>query len=298
MLVNSPKIFYRHAFDNHYAFPAFNAWNLEIAKAVARAASLEKAPIIIQTFYGDLDYGGIEELASLIQVVIKKVDVPILLHLDHPNSLGMILSCLKNGYRSVMFDGGSLSLEDNLRETARVAEIAHALDATIEGELGQFGGEHQAGTVEETKPEEPKRMFKEAGVDMLAVSVGSVHGEASKLNLALLEEISNSTKGWLVLHGGSGIDQDDLTKALTMGVVKVNIGAALFGAWNSGLEEAIAKKDLKEPRHYEVSKHAMEKVVAVARERIRLLGASQRSDDMKKALQGEIEPPNFVAKTR
>ena len=289
MLVNSPKIFYRHAFENKYAFPAFNVWNLEIAKAVAEAADLENAPILMQTFYGDLDYGGIEELASLSHLVIKRAKVPIVLHLDHPTGLPMVLQCLKNGYRSVMFDGGSLALEDNVRETGKAAEVAHALDAVIEGEIGQFGGEHQAGTVQECTPDDAERMFKESGIDMLAISVGSVHGEPSRLKLPLLKEIASRTGGQLVLHGGSGIDPEDLTTSLDMGVVKVNIGAAIFKAWISGLEEGVTQKssDPHEPRHYGISKHAMDKVTEAARGRIRLLRASNRADSMKKALQGE-----------
>jgi fructose-bisphosphate aldolase, class II len=289
MLVNSPKIFYRHAFENKYAFPAFNVWNLEIAKAVAKAADLENAAVIMQTFYGDLDYGGIEQLASISQHVINQAKSPILLHLDHPTGLPMVLQCLKNGYRSVMFDGGSLPLDENVRETAKAAEVAHALDAVIEGEIGQFGGEHQAGTVQECTPDDAERMFKESGIDMLAISVGSVHGEPSRLKLPLLKEIANRTRGQLVLHGGSGINPDDLTKSLEMGVVKVNIGAAVFQAWISGLEEGVAQKssDPHEPRHYAISKHAMDKVTEAARGRIKLMRASDRADSMKKALQAE-----------
>jgi fructose-bisphosphate aldolase class II len=204
MLVEASKNFYKHAFENKYALPAFNVWNLEIAKAVAKAADLENAPILMQTFYGDLDYGGIEALASMIQVVIKQAKAPILLHLDHPTGLPMVLQCLKAGYRSVMFDGGSLALDDNVRETSRAAEAAHALDAIIEGEIGQFGGEHQAGTVQECTPADAERMFKESGIDMLAISVGSIHGQPSRLKLPLLKEIASRTGGQLVLHGGTG----------------------------------------------------------------------------------------------
>ena len=287
MFVNSPKLFYGHAFENHYAFPAFNVWNLEIAKAVADAADQENAPIIMQTFYGDLDYGGIEELASIVHVVAKKAKAPILLHLDHPTGLPMVLQCLKNGYLSVMFDGGSFPLEENIRETGRAAEAAHALDAIIEGEIGQFGGEHQAGTVQECTPEDAERMFKESGVDMLAISVGSIHGQPSNLKLPLLKDIATRTGGQLVLHGGSGIDPDDLTKSLELGVVKVNIGAAIFEAYIAGLEEGVAQSDPHEPQHYAILKHAMGKVTEAARGRIRLLGASQQAEGMKKALQVE-----------
>ena len=217
MLVNSPKIFYRHAFENKYAFPAFNVWNLEIAKAVAKAADLENAPILMQTFYGDLDYGGIEQLASMSQLVINQAKSPILLHLDHPTGLPMVLQCLKNGYRSVMFDGGSLALDENVRETGKAAEVAHALDAVIEGEIGQFGGEHQAGTVQECTPDDAERMFKESGIDMLAISVGSVHGEPSRLKLPLLKEIANRTRRTTGSSWRTGIDPEDLSNIVGNG---------------------------------------------------------------------------------
>lgn len=298
MEVSQPARFFRFAFEQRFAYPAFNVWNLETARALAQAATEEEAPIILQTFYGDLRYGGHAELAAVIRTVIAGAPVPILLHLDHPDGLPMVLRCLQLGYRSVMFDGGALSLDENIAATARAVEIGHALDATVEGELGQFGGEHQGGSVVETNPTDGERMVRETGVDLLAVSVGSVHGQKSRLNLSLLREVARRVGIPLVLHGGSGIAREDTDAALEHGVVKINVGAAIFQAWTAGLREALDAADAAilpagektrgegagEPLHYAVTRRGMARVTEVARERIRRFRASGQAPVLRERL--------------
>jgi fructose-bisphosphate aldolase class II len=280
MLVRQPKILMQHAWENGYAVPAFNVCNAELVRAIVEAAEFENAPVILQTYSGDIKYGGIEVLGVLLRHFGERATIPVLMHLDHPESLGMTLACLKQDFYSVMFDGGHLGLEDNLRETARIAELAHSIGAIVEGELGQFGGEHQGMRLEETRPADTRRMFEDGQVDMLAVSIGSVHGQKSRLDLVLLEEISKSAKGPLVLHGGSGIDSEDLSQAIKMGVAKVNIGAAIFDAWLRGLQEGLALDIPHYPRHYEVMRHAIRSVRCEARKRIAMLGASGRAAEV------------------
>jgi fructose/tagatose bisphosphate aldolase len=175
--------------------------------------------------------------------VIAGSPLPILLHLDHPDGMPMLVRCLQLGYRSVMFDGGALSLAENIAASKQAAEIGHAVGATVEAELGQFGGEHQAGTVMEANPEDCERLMKETGVDMLAVSAGSIHGQKSRLNRSLLRDIAKRVQRPLVLHGGSGIPREDTDLALQEGVIKINIGAAIFDAWIAGLREGLDGSD-------------------------------------------------------
>ena len=289
MHVAQPLQFLHFAHANRFAYPAFNAWNLEVAKALVEAANEEEAPIILQTFYGDIHYGGNAVLAAALRAVIDTSPVPILLHLDHPDGIAMVLRCLQLGYPSVMFDGGALPLAENIAATKHAVEIGHALGATVEGELGQFGGEHQAGWEVETNADDCERMVREAGLDMLAISVGSVHGQPSRLNLRLLGDIAERVRCPLVLHGGSGIPREDTDASLEMGVVKINIGAAIFNAWTDGLREGLnhnagSHGDGEDPLHYAVTRRGMKRVTEVARERIRRFRANGHAGALSQAL--------------
>jgi ketose-bisphosphate aldolase len=271
MLVSQPRAYLRYAYERRFAMPAFNVCNLEMARAVIEAATLERAPVIVQTYPGDLAHGefnGASALPAIIKHLATQTDVPVFLHLDHGLGLAYNLRYLREGYSSVMYDGHTLPLAEALAETAAIARVAHALDAALEGELGTFGAGQ--GSHELTNPAEVRRMFDEGQVDMLAVSVGSEHGQASRLDLALLRAIADQAGAPLVLHGGSGIHEEDVRAAIALGVVKINIGAALARAWNHGSSEALAANE----SHYGVLRQAMERVCEVARHRLRLCGAS------------------------
>jgi fructose-bisphosphate aldolase class II len=197
--------------------------------------------------------------------------VPVILHLDHGPSFEYDLRCLRAGYNSVMFDGHDLSLEEAVTETAAIARAAHALNAAVEGELGTFG--EGQGSHELTRPEEVPLMFERGHVDMLAVSVGSEHGRPSRLDLPLLRAVYERAQAPLVLHGGSGIHEDDVRAAVKLGVVKINIGAALARAWCAGSRAALDAG----AGHYEVLDESMRRVREVARHRLQLMGASGRA---------------------
>jgi fructose-bisphosphate aldolase class II len=275
MLVQNPREYLRFAYEQHFAMPAFNVCNMEMAKAVIEAAVIEKAPLIVQTYPGDLAHAAfgtdVGPLPVLIKAMAQEAPVPVFLHLDHGPGLEFNLRCLRAGYNSVMYDGHDLSLEDALVETALIARAAHALNASVEGELGTFGGGQ--GSFELTQPEDVPLMFEQGCVDMLAVSVGSEHGQSSRLHLDLLQAIAAKANGPLVIHGGSGVHEDDVRAALQLGVVKINIGAALSRAWCAGSREALeAGCD-----HYGVLKTSMDRVREVAQHRLRLMGASGRA---------------------
>ncbi|MBW7883229.1 MAG: class II fructose-bisphosphate aldolase [Caldilineaceae bacterium] len=275
MLIKQPREFLRQVYNQRYAMPAFNVCNMEMAKAVIEAAVAERAPVIVQTYPGDLEHAafgeGLGPLPVLIQAMALEAPVPVILHLDHGPGLEFNLRCLRAGYNSVMYDGHELPLEDAIAETATIARAAHALNASVEGELGTFGGGQ--GSHEFSRPEEVPLMFEQGQVDMLAVSVGSEHGHASRLHIDLLQAIAEKAQGPLVLHGGSGIHEDDVRAAVELGVVKINIGAALSRAWCQGSREALeAGED-----HYGVLKQARQRVREVAQHRLQLMGASGRA---------------------
>ena len=246
MLVKEPRAYLRHVYEQKFAMPAFNVCNMEMAKAVIEAAVVEHAPVIVQTYPGDLEHAAFGDdlgpLPVLIKAMAEEAPVPVFLHLDHGPGLEFNLRCLRAGYNSCMYDGHDLPMDAMLVETALVARAAHALNASVEGELGTFGGGQ--GSHEYSRPEDVPAMFEQGHVDMLAVSVGSEHGQASRLDLDLLRAIAAKANAPLVIHGGSGVHADDLRVAIQVGVVKVNIGNALSVAWCEGSRAALdAGKD-------------------------------------------------------
>jgi fructose-bisphosphate aldolase, class II len=278
MYVTKPRLFYDYALRNRFAVPSFNVCNLEIARGVVSAAEAENAPVMLQTYFGDLYHGGPDILPRLLRILAEQSTVPVLVHQDHPDSDQMILQNLRRGYYSVMYDGGHLPLQENIKGAAYIAEIAHSMGAAVEAEIGQFGGEHQGGRVEKTSPSEAKIMVEESGIDTLAVSVGSVHGQSSRLDLSLLEEIAQVTPAPLVLHGGSGIHPDDVREAIQMNVVKVNIGADIVRAWMKGISEGISLESGDQPPHEVMLRHASGRVSEAARKKLSLMGASEHAE--------------------
>ena len=270
VLVPDARVLYGRAFEERFAMPAFNVCNLEMAQGCIAAAEEERAPVLLQTYPGDLDHGG-EALVSLLRTLISGTAVPVVLHLDHGQDAAMISACLEQGYSSVMFDGADLGLEKNISETRRMAEATHASGSSLEGELGLFGGDH--GSVRFTDPDEAARYTAESGADTLAVSVGSEHHQKSRLDLERLKEIARRTNHPLVLHGGSGIHPDDVRAAVGLGVVKVNIGHAISKAVSEGAREGLERA----LDHYAMLGLVREKVRDVAAEKVRLMGASGRA---------------------
>ncbi len=269
-LIPDGRVLYAQALREHFAAPAFNVCNLEMAQGAVEAAEAEEAPIILQTYPGDLAHGG-APLAALLRTLAEGSSAPVALHLDHGEGLEMIAGRLRDGYSSVMFDGSHLDLDENIRQTRRLSKVAHAFSASLEAEIGLFGGDH--GSVVFTDPEEAERFVFESGADTLAVSVGSEHHQQSRLDLERLNDISGRTGHPMVLHGGSGIHPDDVEAAVGMGVVKINIGHAISVAMNEGAKEAI-ESGLD---HYAMLKVMREKVRDKAIEKIRIMGTAGRA---------------------
>ena len=269
-LVRDARALYARAYNERFAMPAFNVCNLEMAQGAVEAAEDEHARVILQTYPGDIAHGG-PGLAPMLRALGEEADVPVILHLDHGQDLEMIVDRLRCGYSSVMFDGAELDLEENISRTRRIVEIAHTFGASVEGEVGLFGGDH--GSVVFTDPSEAERFITESGADTLAVSVGSEHHQKSRLDLRRLEAIAGRTKRPLVLHGGSGIHPQDVREAVALGVVKINIGHAISLAMTRGADEALeAKLD-----HYGMLEVMRDGVRAVAREKLRLMKATKRA---------------------
>lgn len=264
----------RDAFARHYAIPSFNVCSLEMARACVEAAEAEHAPVMLQTYPGDLEHASPQVMAAMVRALAEEASVPVALHLDHGDSLARAAACIRAGYGSVMFDGESMPLDDNIAAVATLVTFAHAAGAAVEAAAGSFGGgEGHDDAVHLTEPEVAARLLREGGADMVAVSVGSLHGQPSTLDLARLRAIAEATGGMLVLHGGSGIPADDLAVAVRQGVVKVNIGMAavraVLAAWR---REAGPAND-----HYPVYAAVRQAVMAVAQDKLRVMHASGKA---------------------
>jgi fructose-bisphosphate aldolase, class II len=300
MFVTKPRLFFNYALQNCFAFPSFNVCNLEIARGVISAAEAEDAPVMLQSYFGDLYYGGLDVFPRLLQILAEQSRVPVLVHQDHPDTAEMILRTLRRGYYSVMYDGAHLPLEQNIKGAAHITEIAHVMGAVVEAELGTFGGGGEgAADVVKAFPDEAKRLVEESGIDTLAPSVGSVHGKSSRLDLPLLEKIARVSAVPLVLHGGSGIHPDDLREAIQMKVVKVNVGADIVRAWMSGIQEGaqLEKSDHESP-HYVMMNHASAKVSEVARAKLSLMGASSHARPLHRKLDEASADLTTISATR
>ena len=218
------------AFDNGYALPAFNFCSLEMAKGCLEAAQDVGAPVILQTYPTDIAQASPAVMVAMVRSLAEEVDVPVALHLDHGRDFSQVITCLRAGYSSVMFDGQGLDFAEVEAQTHRLAEIAHACGASLEVGAESFGVPGAADNVHELTDPGQARALRNAGADLVACAVGSEHGSASTLDLELLARISGAVGGPLALHGGSGIPEADLRAALTLGVVKVNVGSALYRA--------------------------------------------------------------------
>lgn len=234
--------------DNTYAYGSFNVSNMEMAMGAIRAAEEMQAPIIIQIAEGRLRYSPLDILGPVMMAAAKKATVPIAVHLDHGSSMETIKLALDLGFTSVMFDGSGYPLDENIARTKEVIALAKSYGAGVEGEIGKVGGaegDYDAVDIQLTSVEEAKRFYEETKVDALAVAIGTAHGNyetTPKLRIDRLEEIANAIDCPLVLHGGTGLTDDDFRNCIKHGVKKINIATASYDAVARNLK-AIAKED-------------------------------------------------------
>ncbi|MBT9258558.1 MAG: class II fructose-1,6-bisphosphate aldolase [Clostridiales bacterium] len=274
----------RRAYEEGYAVGSFNINNMEILQAILQAAEEEKSPVMIQTSQGAIKYAGAAYLAAMVKAGAEQVSVPVALHLDHGDDWKVALQCLRYGWTSLMYDGSHLPLEENIRETRRVVEMAHAVGVSVEGELGRISGVEEQVAVSEreaffTDPEEAEIFVRETGVDYLAVSIGTAHGlykGKPDLDFPRLEEIQRRVKIPIVLHGGSGVPEDQIKKAISLGVAKINIDTELRQAFLKTMREKLEENPNQlDPR--KVLGPGRDAMVAVVKEKMRLFGSSGKA---------------------
>ena len=233
--------------EKKYAVGLFNAVNVELAKGIIAAAEATQSPVIIGTAEILFPYGSLEEVSYYLIPMAKKANVPVVVHLDHGLQKETCLQALELGFSSIMYDCSTDPYEVNVEKVREMAEIAHSYGATIEGELGHVGNNPDSAEGDAdptsffTDPALAKDYVERTGVDALAISVGNAHGAYKlppKLDFERIRTISGEVKVPLVLHGGSGLTDDDFRKAIYDGISKVNI----FTDINVAAAEAAARE--------------------------------------------------------
>lgn len=262
-----------------YAIGAFNAENLEMVQAIIAAAEAENAPVIIQTTPGTLKYAGPKCFAGIVSRMARDAKVPVALHLDHGNSYELAEECAREGYTSLMIDGSKLPYEGNVELTRRV--VAMACGLPVEAELGTVGGKEDGMEAKPhyTDPDEAADFVSRTGISSFAVAIGTAHGVYKgepKLDLDRLAAVRERVDIPLVLHGTSGVPEDQVRECIRRGICKVNYATDLRIAFTAGVKKAIGEQ----PEAFDPKKYLAEGRKAVqsrVQELIRLLGSNGKA---------------------
>ncbi len=297
-LVTSGELM-KDAMKREYAVGAFNAINMETAQAIVAAAHAEKSPLILQVTETTLKYTEPEPLVACIHELIKESTIPVALHLDHGRSFEIVMRFLRMGFSSVMMDGSlqedgktPRTTEENLEVTRQAVEAAHALGVSAEGEIGRLGqvSDEQSEEIL-TDPEEAAQFVEATGVDLLAVAIGTTHGlykGTPKIYTDRVAEIRERTDMPLVMHGGTGVPDEDVVEGVKNGIRKINIDTQMRVACHEALwkimneiEGEYKQADAAgEPRKYDIrrllapARDAIQEVVA---EKMRLFGCAGKA---------------------
>ncbi|MBD8490348.1 class II fructose-bisphosphate aldolase [Echinicola sp. CAU 1574] len=226
---------------------ATNFYNLETLQGVLKAASALNEPIILQLTKSSIDYMGLNTAVAMGRAALEEYGVEGWIHLDHGGSVELAQACLDAGFDSVMIDGSELPFEENVKITQEVVKRAHKYGAHVEAELGfvaKLGQSHEHQGF--TTPEEAKTFVEETGVDALAISIGTAHGfykEEPKLRFDLLSSIAEVTPATLVLHGSSGVPEEQLREAISRGICKVNLATEIKNIFMKTLQQLLKENE-------------------------------------------------------
>lgn len=280
MLVNMREML-REAQRERYGVGFFNAVNVEMARAIIETAEEMRAPVIVGTAEVLLPAMPLERVAEYLIPMARKATVPVAVHYDHGLTFNKCMEALDLGFSSIMYDCSTAPYEENVAAVAQMVEICRGRGATVEGELGHVGDNEGAGRLENpsdyyTDPEMAADFVRRTGVDALAVAVGNAHGDYKfppKLDFGRIAAIRDAAGTPLVLHGGSGLSDDDFREAVKRGVCKINIFTDLDKAGKAGIEKGLkaGAGSMMALIPYEIA--AMKKVV---RNKIELFGSAGR----------------------
>ena len=269
---------------NHYAVGAFNVENLEFVMAVLAAAEETKSPVIMQTTPGTIKTAGLDYFYGMVAAAAARTDVPVALHLDHGDGYDRCMQAFRTGYTSVMIDGSHESFEDNIALTASVARAGAAMGVPVEAELGKVGGKEDDGPAVEgenpyTDPEEAREFVERTGCTSLAIGVGTAHGvytETPHIEQEVVKAIRAAVDVPLVLHGTSGVPDEQVAEAVKNGICKVNYATELRQAYTKGYQGFMAENpgtfDPKKP-----NKPGMQEITDLVKVRMTNLGSVNKA---------------------
>lgn len=257
-----------------YAVGAFNVENMEMVQAVVAAAEELRSPVIMQTTPSTVKYANLNYFYENVKVAAQESSVPVVIHLDHGNSFELAMQAYRTGYTSIMIDGSHEGFEDNIALTSAVVKACHPGEVPIEAELGKVGGKEDDLDGGEgdlyTNPQEAAEFVERTGIDSLAVAIGTAHGVykgVPKLDFSRLSEIRKAVSIPLVLHGTSGVPDEDVAECIKRGICKVNYATDLRIAFTKGINQVLKENpDTIDPKKYnakgreEVRKYVMHKM--------------------------------------
>lgn len=285
MPVVSMKEILERAFAERYGVPAINILNDLSIEAVLAAAVEERSPVIIQTSVKTVKMYGRDQLFGIFSALVRDIDVPVSLHLDHCPGRAVISSCLEGGWNSVLFDAHELDVADNLRQTTEVVEEAHRYGASVEGEIEGIQGIEDgigsdAASVQQSL-EVAVDFIKRTGVDCFAPAIGNAHGQYTKapvLDHQRVTDLVEATGVPMALHGGTGLSREQFQDLIARGCAKVNISTALKEAYMKSSLEFLRRAEEKgkwDPPS--LFTHQAAAVTQMARDHMRLFGSSGRA---------------------
>lgn len=228
------------------ALLAVNFYNFETLKGLLLAAKATNSSLILQLSESSLQYLGLEPAIAMARAMLKEYNVEGWVHLDHGSSITIVQQCLDAGFDSVMIDASEKSFDENVRITKEAVKIAERYNANVEAELGYIAKLNQSQNIEPTSAEDARRFVEATGINALAIAIGNAHGfykETPKLRLDRLKEIRNVTNCALVLHGSSGIPDDQLQEAIRCGISKINLATETKNAFMKKLQNLLADTD-------------------------------------------------------
>lgn len=282
MEIISTKEMLQKAQDNGYAVGAFNAENMEMVLGIVQAAKELRAPVIVQTTSGTLNYTAPDMYYQMVSAAAKESTVPVAMHLDHGDSFERAAKAMHVGYTSIMIDGSKEPFKENVRMTKEVVKMARAMGVPVEGELGTVGGKEDGHSVivkTYTEPMEAQKYVELTNVDSLAIGIGNSHGFYKgnpELHLDILEETRKLVSVPIVLHGASGIPEEDLKRAIKMGIAKVNFATELRDAYSRAVKQYITMNaKVIDPKKYGAA--GQEAVKQIVMEKIKICGSDGRA---------------------
>ncbi len=278
MLANI-KYWENRAKEGHFAIPHFNVWNAEMLMGVIDAAEEANAPIIISFGTGFVGNTSFEDFCWMMESMAKKAKVPVITHWDHGRSMEIIKNAYEHGMNSVMRDASALPFEENIKEIKTAVDYFHPLGIPVEAELGHVGNEtvyeEALASYAYTDPSQAAEFVERTGCDSLAVAIGNVHGHYSaepKLNFDVVEKVRDAVDVPLVLHGASGIGDEDIKTAISLGIAKINIHTELCDAAMEAIKKNTNNSFLELERAVRVA------VKERALYKIRLFGDENKAD--------------------